>query len=33
LYGVLVGVRSTSHGQGYFGHILGRTPKNIGWQK
>jgi hypothetical protein len=33
LVGCFGGVRSTSHGQGYLGHFIGRAPETVGWQK
>jgi hypothetical protein len=31
--GCFGGCRSTSHGQGYLSHYVGRTPETVGWQK
>jgi hypothetical protein len=31
--GCFGGVRSTSHGQRYLNHFVGRAPEAIGWQK
>jgi hypothetical protein len=30
IVGCFGGVRNTSHGQGHFGHFVGRVPETIG---